>query len=52
MYGATYETSNESSQIVWNAFLHNFYHRLVCYFSYETSMVQEQESLWTVDVLV
>lgn len=24
----------------------------MCYFSYETSMVQEQESLWTVDVLV
>ena len=49
MYVATYETS---SQIIWNALLHNFYHRLVCYFSYETSMVEERESLWTVYVLV
>ena len=32
---AKYETS---SQIIWNALLHNVYHRLVYHFSYETSM--------------
>ena len=39
---ATYETS---SQIIWNSLsLHNVYHHLV-YFSYETSMTEEQEPL-------
>ena len=38
MYIATYETS---SQVIWNALLHNVYHRLMCYFSYdETSMAE------------
>ena len=42
MYVATYETS---SRIVWNALVLNVFHRLaiVCYFSYETSMAEEQE---------
>ena len=42
MYVATYETS---IQIIWNA-VHNVYHRLVCFFSSETSMAEEQESSW------
>ena len=37
-----YETS---SQIIWNALLQNVYHRLVCHFSYEALMAEEQESL-------
>ena len=41
MYVATYETS---SRIISNAFLHNVYYRLACYFSYETSMAEKQES--------
>lgn len=36
----------KSSGIIWNALLHNVYHRLTRYFSYKTSMAQEQESLW------
>ena len=37
MYVAKYETS---SQIIWNALLHNVYHLLMYYFSYETSMAE------------
>ena len=43
MYVATCEAS---IQFIWNAMLHcDNYHRLVCYFSYETSMAEEKESL-------
>ena len=42
MYFAAYETS---SQITSSALLHNIYDRLECYFSYETSMAEEQESV-------
>ena len=38
MYVATYEMS---SQTIWNALLHNVYHRIVYYFSYETSMAEK-----------
>ena len=38
MYVATYETS---SQIIWNALLHNV---LLPPFSYETSMAEERQS--------
>ena len=33
------------SQIICNALLQSVNHRLVCYFSYKTSMAEEQESL-------
>jgi len=47
MYVATYETS---SPMIWNALLHNVDHRFVCYFSYETSMAEDQESFSLVDI--
>ena len=42
MYVATYEGSG---RIISNALLHIVYHRLVRYFSYETLMAEEQESV-------
>ena len=42
---ATYE---EPGRMIWNALLHIVYDRLVCYFSYDTLMAKEQESLWPV----
>ena len=42
---ATYE---EPGRIIWNALPHIVYHRLVCYFSYDTLMAEEQESVWPV----
>lgn len=42
---ATYE---EPGQITRNALLHIVYHLLVCYFSYDTLMAEEQESVWPV----
>ena len=42
IYVAAYETL---SQIIWNALLHNVYHRLEHYITYETLMADEQESL-------
>ena len=44
---ATYE---KSSPMIWNALLHNVYHRIVCYFSYETSMTEDQECFLLVDI--
>ena len=41
-------TCEEPGQTIWNALLYIVYHRLVCYFSYDTLMAEEQESVWPV----
>ena len=40
----TFENVCCKSQIILNALLHNVYHRLMRYLSYETSIAKEQES--------
>ena len=46
---ATYE---EPGRIIWNSLLQIVYHRLVCYFSSETLMAEEQESVCSVHLRV
>ena len=41
-----------SNLIIWNAFVQNVYHRLVCYISYETSRDEEQECLTELSSLI